>query len=422
VDMRTLGLSLVIGLVMLAVLCGCGAAESAQSPPTATHVQPSATFSPPTIAPTPRATALPPTETLTPSPAATAVPPTETAAPTPEPTSTRRPTATPTRKPEVVFRLYEPQSDSILPPAGLPIFRGPYTDPGGLVYYGGQFHMFYNNLQDFPPTEITIGYATSPDGRNWMRASDSSILDPQQIPYVDNVLRAASVLVEEDGTWVLYFDTMAAEEAHLPYSVIGRATADSPAGPWKADPAPVLVPDPDGWDRYAIQRPCVLKTEDGYAMYYQAFSDKWLAPTVALATSSDGRNWVKHETPVFQGSDVTWGKHISVHYPYVVRNDGSWLLFFKGSGDRFPESIGMAVSQDGIHWQLAQNQPVFQAGQYPNWLTLFVLKVLRVDQTWYLFLELENLNGSRVNVALFEGALIPGKNIAPLAPEPSPTP
>lgn len=318
----------------------------------------------------------------------------------------------------MVFRLYEPQADSILPVSSLPLFQGPYTDPGGVVYHDGQFHMFYNSLLDFPPSVITIGYATSADGRNWTRVSDSSILEPQDVPYADNVVRAGSVLVEEDGTWVLYFDTVAAQDLQVPFSVIGRATADSPTGPWKADPAPVLVPEAEGWDSYAVQRPCVVKTEGGYLMYYQAFSDKSVAPTVALATSPDGRDWVKHEAPVFQGSDVTWGKHISIHYPYAVRNDSSWLLFFKASGDRFPESIGMAVSQDGIHWHLAQDQPVFQVKDYDRWITVFVLKVLRVDQTWYLFLELENLNGSRVNVAHFEGALVPGGNIAPLPPEP----
>jgi sucrose-6-phosphate hydrolase SacC (GH32 family) len=318
----------------------------------------------------------------------------------------------------VVFRLYKPQRDSILPVSNLPIFKGTYTDPGGIVYYDGQFHMFYNNLQDFPPTAIAIGYATSPDGQNWTRVSDTSILDARDVSYAENVVRAASVLVEDDGTWVLYFDTLAAEPSQFPYSVIGRATADSPAGPWKADPAPALVPDPEGWDRYAIQRPCVVQTEDGYLMYYQAYSDRSSAPTVALATSSDGIDWIKHETPVFQGSDVTWGKYISIYYPYVVENDEGWLLFFKATGDQFQESIGMAASTDGIHWQLAQDQPVFQTSQYKNWLTVFVIKVLNVDQTWYLFLEFENQTGSKVNVALFEGALIPGRNIAPLASEP----
>ena len=80
--------------------------------------------------------------------------------------------------------------------------------------------MFYNNLQDFPPTELAMGYTTSPDGLNWTRITDFSVLDGKDVPYADNVVRAASALVEDDGTWVLYFDTMASIEAP-PYSIVG---------------------------------------------------------------------------------------------------------------------------------------------------------------------------------------------------------
>jgi predicted GH43/DUF377 family glycosyl hydrolase len=406
--MRGLGEWLLTGVVIVALVCGCGGGASTPSP-TATPT-----------APTPAATAPPPTETAPPSPTATEVPPTETETPTPTETATPTPTRwqapTATKKPGVVFRLYKPQTDSILPPSNLPIFNGPYTDPGGVVYHDGQFHMFYNNLLDFPPTQITIGYAASADGLSWTRVTDATILDPGDVPFADNVVRAGSALVEEDGTWVLYFDTMAAQAEHAPYSVIGRATAASPAGPWTADPDPVLAPDAEGWDSYAVQRPCVVRTEDGYAMYYQAFAARTAAPVIALATSTDGITWVKHETPVFEGSAVTWGKHISITYPYVVRNDDGWLLFFKGSGDRFDQSIGLAASRDGIDWQLAQDRPVFETANYENWLTVFVLKVVRVEKSWYLFLELENRDGSKVNVALFEGAIVPGRNIAPLGP------
>ncbi|MFN2228016.1 MAG: hypothetical protein ACK2UY_16965, partial [Anaerolineae bacterium] len=406
---------LLTGLVIVALLCGCGGASPTPPPPTEAAELPTATA--PTATSTPEASTLPPPTDTPPPPTDTPTPtPTETAPPTPSsaPTRWQAPTATP--KPAVVFRLHKPQTDSILPPSNLPIFTGPYTDPGGVVYHDGQFHMFYNNLLDFPPTQITIGYATSADGLTWTRVTDATILDPGDVPFADNVVRAGSALVEEDGTWVLYFDTMAAQAEQAPYSVIGRATAPSPAGPWTAGPAPVLAPDAEGWDAYAVQRPCVVRTGDGYAMYYQAFAARTAAPVFALATSADGITWTKHGTPVFEGSAVTWGKHISITYPYVVRNDDGWLLFFKGSGDRFDQSIGLAASRDGIHWQLAQDRPVFETANYENWLTVFVLKVLRVEKSWYLFLELENRAGSKVNVALFEGSMVPGRNLAPLGP------
>ena len=362
------------------------------------------------------ATPNPPTKTL-PHPTATQIPPTETATPTPEPSPPEKPTLTPTKRAQVVFRLHESAIGSALPLSKLAIFNGPNTDPGGVVYHEGQFHMFYNNLQDFPPTELAIGYATSPDGINWTRITDFSILDGTDVPYVDNVIRAASVLVEDDGTWVLYFDTMASTES-APYSVVGRATANSPIGPWAVDPNPVLAPDEGGWDEYAIQRPCIIKTEAGYFMYFQAFASRWDAATFGLATSSDGINWIKHDTPIFDGSEVTWGQHIAVRYPYVVKNEQGWFMFFKATGDKYPNSIGIAVSDNGVDWVLGQHLPVFETAKYAAWNSVFVDKVIQIDQTWFLFLELENFVVSKVLVATFTGELIPGKNLAPVAAEP----
>ena len=48
-----------------------------------------------------------------------------------------------------------------------------------------------------------------------------------------------SVIQAEDGTWVMYLWGVPAPQSEG--AVIYRATASSPAGPWVADPEPVLV-------------------------------------------------------------------------------------------------------------------------------------------------------------------------------------
>ena len=153
-------------------------------------------------------------------------------------------------------------------------------------------------------------------------------------------------------------------------------------------------------------------------MYYQAFSSQWSAAQFGLATSSNGINWIKHDTPIFQGSDISWEKHISVRYPYVVKNDQGWFMFFKATGDRYPNSIGIAVSGNGIDWVLGQDLPVFETSKYEAWNSVFVIKVIQIDETWFLFLELENFVVSKVLVATFRGELIPGQNLAPIASKP----
>src|SRR5215208_4112701 len=83
---------------------------------------------------------------------------------------------------------------------------GRYTDPGAVVYHDGLFHMFRNGFQGWP-APVQIGYLTSPDGLNWTEVSEEPVLTSDEVPFAGVAALAASVLVEDDGTWVLYFYT-----------------------------------------------------------------------------------------------------------------------------------------------------------------------------------------------------------------------
>ena len=76
-----------------------------------------------------------------------------------------------------------------------------------------------------------------------------------------------SVLQAEDGTWVMYLWGVPAPQSEG--AVIYRATAPSPAGPWVADPEPVLgLGEPGAWDDLALDFPAVVPVGAGYLMLY----------------------------------------------------------------------------------------------------------------------------------------------------------
>jgi predicted GH43/DUF377 family glycosyl hydrolase len=196
--------------------------------------------------------------------------------------------------------------------------------------------------------------------------------------------------------------------------MVGRATASNPAGPWRVDLEPVLVPTEGSWDAYGTMRPCVLKTEQGYLMYYQARDTQFGQNVFGLASSPDGINWVKHPEPVFRKEQVPWGAGTTLRYPYVIKEDWGWVMFFRSSGRMFQNSLAMAISRDGLEWNMAQDQPIFDTADYPEWMDVFVLKAFHLEGTWYLFLELENFGSSWVHLATFKKDLVPGENMAPL--------
>src|SRR5688572_9908428 len=81
-----------------------------------------------------------------------------------------------------------------------------YTDPGAVTYHDGKFHMFRNGFQAWPAS-VQIGYLVSDDGIHWTQPQAEPVLFTVDFPYAKVAALASSVIVEDDGTWVLYVYT-----------------------------------------------------------------------------------------------------------------------------------------------------------------------------------------------------------------------
>src|SRR3972149_318727 len=181
---------------------------------------------------------------------------------------------------------------------------------------------------------------------------------------------ASSVLVDDDGTWVLYFYTWDSPGWPAGQSKIGRATAPSPTGPWTADLQPVLFPGPAGaWDEYAVLAPSVIKTETGYEMYFAGRTRD--GAMIGRATSPDGVPWTKYDNaattddpfgasyPGMRPGDPREGNVWdlrSVMQPRVaLTNDGYVMLYTAANTITDPvlisQKYGLAVSDDGLEWR-----------------------------------------------------------------------
>lgn len=98
--------------------------------------------------------------------------------------------------------------------------------PALVVFYDGVFHMFRNGFRGFPAAS-QVGYVTSSDGYTWTKQGDEPVFETKDVAYAKIAMYASSALVEDDGTWVIYFYTW--DSSSFPSSsVIGRATATDP--------------------------------------------------------------------------------------------------------------------------------------------------------------------------------------------------
>jgi len=299
------------------------------------------------------------------------------------------PTATPLRPGE--FSVYA--KSPVISHGVATAWAARYVDPGAMIYHDGAFHMFINGFDAYPGV-TSIGYATSPDGYTWSLASHDPVFTSDKVTYAQAAIFVSSVLVGDDGTWTLYFYTV--DLATHPHSVIGRATAPKPTGPWTPDIAPVLTAGAAGsWDAYSVAHPSVLHTSAGYVMYYSAAAtDSDPHDAIGMATSPDGIHWTKRDSPVLNaGTGDAWDNQI-IFDPNVVQTPNGYVMAYLGLG---PVSVvpkpftaaGYATSADGVTWTKSSANPVLSTLDHQNWQFMFLANLLYQNGTLFLYFDLQ---------------------------------
>jgi hypothetical protein len=295
-----------------------------------------------------------------------------------------------------------------------------YTDPGAVVYHDGMFHMFRNGFIGWP-ARVQIGYTISEDGITWEKQGEDPVLRTTDIEYAGTAALAASALVEDDGTWVLYFYTWPALVGDE-IGGIGRATAPAPEGPWTPDADLILRPGVEGdWDDTQLVAPSVVKYNDQYLMYYNSPGSDG-HERIGLAFSEDGVNWEKYDNPEttevpYANSDPIleprfddeekWD-YDNVLQPNVIVNDEGLVMMYKAHvGAAQDQAIGFATSEDGITWTRLNEEPLFSTADIARrrmWFTEMAYN----DGTYYVYLELARGYQAQTDIyaGKFEGPLI----------------
>ncbi len=153
--------------------------------------------------------------------------------------------------------------------------------------------------------------------------------------------------------------------------------------PWQRRKEPVLSGTTThlDWCKTYCYCPHVIRTEDGYRMYFAGKADgslrirSLLDFALGMATSKDGLEWKPYEeTPVLTVDDVPWGA-FALYTPFVLWDDEEQLfkLWFIGVTEwvsnedgavELTERLGYATSGDGIRWDV-HPEPVFESGRGP---------------------------------------------------------
>ena len=127
---------------------------------------------------------------------------------------------------------------------------------------------------------------------------------------------------------------------------------------WSEPPQVVLGPRKEtGWED-DINRPVVVKREDGYHLFYTGQAKGHSA--IGYATSPDGIAWKRMSDRPVLSPEQSWEK-VAVMCPHVLwdAQSGVFRMWYSGGEQNEPNAIGYATSTDGLQWTKHPTNPVF---------------------------------------------------------------
>lgn len=244
-----------------------------------------------------------------------------------------------------------------------------------VIEQDGQFYMFYTGSADRTDAPFGVGLATSADGIQWTAHEENPILEPDGTGY-DAMCVSGGIPLFDGSQWVLYFAANSTP-CDGPGKHIGRAVAADPSGPWVSDPDAILEAGSAGeWDAGFILPHAVIRTDDGYVMFYSG-GEEYLLPLprlIGVATSPDGVVWTKHNDPatteapyadsdpLIEVNDDGTENYLQTWAIDVLKTPEGWEMFFSAACPKntattptCPKMIFFGTSEDGIHWKTYRN-------------------------------------------------------------------
>lgn len=303
--------------------------------------------------------------------------------------------------PKSVYAIYQKSFSNPILTAGV---NGSWDENSRLLAHilheDGQFKMWYTGNDG---DTDKIGYATSLNGIDWDFSPDNPILSPDSI---SDLNYSDPFVLHENSNYYMW---LTVQNANGSYSIKKSTSPDGIS--WST---PIPINTIQEWESSVnMVQPSVIHKDGLYYLWYSAVqSGQW---KIGLATSLDGNNWTKHNSPVLESTELWEGN--SLGGGKVIRNDGKFEMYYH-AGD--PPGIGYATSNDGIIWEKPENNQLLttSVGQFDSQKVLSPSVVIVLDLS-KKFLYYTGFDGGNYGIGLatedYEGTasaepivLIPG--------------
>ena len=218
----------------------------------------------------------------------------------------------------------------VLKPGVLGTFDDSGAMPSWIISYEGKKYMYYIgwNLGVTVPFRNSIGLAISQDGGStFNKYSEGPILDRN---FSEPHFVASSCVIIENGIWKMWYLSCVKWELEndKPKHYYHIKYAESKDGiNWVRNG--IVCIDFKSKDEYAISRPCVIKEDGIYKMWYSYRGESY---RIGYAESTDGIKWErKDEEAGIDVSESGWDSEM-IEYPFVFEHKGKKYMLYNGNG------------------------------------------------------------------------------------------
>ena len=200
----------------------------------------------------------------------------------------------------------------------------------------GIYHLWYTG--QYKGKNSWIGYATSMDGKNFVRQSDKPVISPTE-PWEKVAVMCPHVIWDE--TEKVFKMWYSGGEQYEP-DAIGYATSKDGLH-WDKRPQPVFVADKSKeWEQYKVTGCQIIKRKNDYLMFYIGFKNIDFAQ-IGMARSKNGiDNWERYTgNPIISPVKDTWDAD-ACYKPFAIQEKNRWMLWYNGRRGGV-EQIGLAI-------------------------------------------------------------------------------
>jgi predicted GH43/DUF377 family glycosyl hydrolase len=226
-----------------------------------------------------------------------------------------------------------------------------------VIFFNGEYHMYYSGIQTDETGPIAVGHAVSPDGITWTKATPNPVLSP-----TGNATDWNGVHVGEPGAVVfngevyLYFTAGALRGvAGEPNSkhVIGLSISDDGYnfGPqMQVLEQGNLYPAADGYEGYST--PAALVYNDRVHLFYDVAQilqgTDWTQVALHHAVSENGIDgWVEDAQSIFVYTDFSWTQR-EIRAPHVIIKGTDAMMWFAGDDFLARQISGIGLATAGL--------------------------------------------------------------------------